>query len=388
MIRVLHIVPGKLFGGVETTLVTWSQFRDLCPALSLEVAVCCEGRLSRELRNLRTRVHVLGEVRVRYPVTIWRARRRLRELLRRRSFDVVLCHMPWTLAIFGAVVTSQRIPLAFGAVGKANGLHWTERWAAKTRPDVAICVSKFLADDVARMFPDVPTEVVYNPVAPVRLLNQSERIAVRTEANTPDDAVVVAQACRVEQGKGHRPCLEALGLLRELPGWICWQIGGPQTQAELHYFESLRQQAATLGIAERVRFWGQRTDVPRLLAASDVYCQPNDSLPEGMGNAFVEAMACGLPVVTTGIGGAPEVVTESCGVLVAPGDASGLAAALKKLITDQQWRGDLGGVGRLRAESLFSPRIQIPRMYEALGGAIGRGRLASQHSQLATTGHR
>jgi glycosyltransferase involved in cell wall biosynthesis len=385
MIRALHIVPGKLFGGVENTLVTWSRFRDLCPALWFEVAVSCEGRLSRELRDLKTPVHVLGEVRVRYPVSIWRARRRLRDLLRREHFDVVLCHMPWTLAIFGAVVASQRIPLAFGVEGKANDSHWTARWAVKTRPDLAICVSKFLLADVAKMFPNVPAEVVYNPVAPVRPLNQSERIAVRTEAKTPADAIVVAQAGRLEQGKGHRPCLEALALLRELPRWTCWQIGGPQTQAEVRYFESLQQQAARLGIGDRVRFLGQRTDVPRLLAASDVYCQPNDTFPEGMGNSFVEAMRCGLPVVTSCIGGAPEVVAEDCGVLLAPGDVAGLAATLERLITDQESRAELGGAGRRRAESRFSPRTQIPRMYEALSGVTGSSRPASQRPQLAAT---
>jgi glycosyltransferase involved in cell wall biosynthesis len=385
MIRVLHIVPGKLFGGVENTLVTWSRFRDLCPALTFEVAVCCEGRLSGELRDLRTPVHVLGEVRVRYPASVWRARRRLRDLLRREHFDVVVCHMPWTLAIFGAVVTSQRIALVFGVEGKANGFHWTTRWAAKTRPDLAICVSKFLLDDVAKIFPEVPAEVVYNPVGPVRLLNQRERVLVRAEAKTPADAVVVAQACRLEQGKGHRVCLDALGLLRELPKWICWQIGGPQTQAEVPYFESLQQHAARLGILERVRFWGQRSDVPRLLAASDVYCQPNDKLPEGMGNSLAEAMSCGLPVITSRMGGAPEVVAEDCGVLLAPGDVPGLAATLKRLITDAQSRAELGAVGRLRAESRFSPRNQIHRIYEVLGGVTASGRPAPQRSQSAAT---
>jgi glycosyltransferase involved in cell wall biosynthesis len=378
MLRVLHIVPGKLFGGVESTLVTWSRFRDLCPTLSFDVAVSWDGRLSRELRNLRTAVHVLGEVRVRYPVSIWRARRRLRDLLRREHFDVVLCHMPWTLAIFGPVVTSQRIGLAFGMEGKVNRFHWTARWAARTRPELAICVSRFLVDEVAQMFPDVPSEVVYNPVAPVRVLSRWERGAIRIEANTPQDAIVVAQACRLEQGKGHRPCLEALGLLRELPGWICWQIGGPQNQAEVRYFESLQQQAARLGIAERVRFWGQRTDVPRLLSAADVFCQPNDTFFEGMGNSFVEAMRCGLPVVTSCIGGAGEVVAEDCGVLLAPGDIAGLTAALKRLITDQESRAELGAVGRLRAESHFSPRTQIPRMYEVLSRATGCDRAASR----------
>ena len=88
MIRVLHIVPGRLFGGVESTLLTIASFRSVCSAMHTEVAVCLPGRLSDELTAAGVRVHKFGQVRVRYPFTVWRARRRLRRIaaagLRRR----------------------------------------------------------------------------------------------------------------------------------------------------------------------------------------------------------------------------------------------------------------------------------------------------------------
>ena len=74
--------------------------------------------------------------------------------------------------------------------------------------------------------------------------------------------------------------------------------------------------ATELGISDRVRFAGQRDDVPGLLAAADVFCQPNTG-PEPFGIAYVEALWSRLPVVATQFGGAQEIVDDSCGLLVA-----------------------------------------------------------------------
>ena len=385
MIRVLHIVPGRLYGGVESTLVTIGRFREVCPAMHTEVAVCLPGRLSEELCAAGVWVHKFGLVRARYPFTVWRARRRLRELLRRERFDVVVCHMPWVLAIFGPAVRAQNVPLAFGAHGPWNGGHWTERWAARTRPDFAICVSQFLARDISKAYPGVPAEIIYNPSPPVKLLSESERRAVRREIGTAEDAVVIAQVSRMEPGKGHQVSLDALGSLRNLP-WECWQIGGPQAPAEVEYFQGLQRQAARLNIAGRVRFLGLRADVARLLAAADIYCQPNDTFLEGLGNTFIEAMRAGLPVITTAIGAAPEVVEENCGVLLAPGDVSATAATLEKLILDPVLRARLASGGPPRADALFAPEIQIPCLYEALIRAIGLNQLRTEspNGQRAT----
>jgi glycosyltransferase involved in cell wall biosynthesis len=228
-------------------------------------------------------------------------------------------------------------------------------------------------------------EVVYNPVAPVRRLTQVERLAVRAEANTRAEAVVIIQACRMEPGKGHHVCLDALALLRELPNnWECWQVGGPQDSDRRALFDSLRAQAERLRIADRVRFWGWRTDVPRLLAAADIYCQPNDTFLEGLPNVFVEAMHAGLPVVTTTrIGAVREVVDDTCGILVAPGDARALAAALKSLIIEPGLRTKLANGGPPRANTQFSPAIQIPRLCEVLKKVIPQDRNVP-HASLQT----
>src|SRR5205823_8856307 len=134
-----------------------------------------------------------------------------------------------------------------------------------------------------------------------------------------------------EGWKGHDLLLRALGGLRDLSGWVCWTAGGAQRPAEAAYLAELRQTAARLGIADRVRFLGHRADVPRLLAAADIHCQPNTG-PEPFGIALIEALHAGLPVVTSRLGGAVEFVDATCGVLVEPSDPSALAAALTALL--------------------------------------------------------
>src|SRR6202007_1965732 len=101
--------------------------------------------------------------------------------------------------------------------------------------------------------------------------------------------------------------------------------------AEVH------ERVASRGLGERIRFLGQRSDVPQLLAAADIHCQPNTG-PEPFGVAFIEAMYAGLPVVTTAMGGALEIVQEECGVLVPPDDPQALADALLPLIRDKDLR--------------------------------------------------
>jgi glycosyltransferase involved in cell wall biosynthesis len=137
----------------------------------------------------------------------------------------------------------------------------------------------------------------------------------------------------------------------------------------MQYLAKLKQKAISLGISERVRFLDQRSDVARLLSASDIFCQPNTT-GEPFGIVFIEALHAQLPVVTTDIGGAREIVDESCGVLVPPGDARSLAAALRTLIQEPTLRTRLGNAGPARASALCNPVMQTNRFREQVNSFI------------------
>lgn len=371
-IRVLHLTAGKLYGGVETFLVTLSRYRELCPEMEPEFALCFSGRVSEELRAAQVPVLELGEVRIRSPLSVMRARSRLRAHLRQRHYDVVVSHMSWPHAIFGPVVRAAGIPLVFFLHGVADGRHWLDRWARNVPPDFAICAAKFTSESLPRIFPGVPAAIIHYPVAKgLSSIRQSDRDSIRREFETPDDAVVIVQASRFDPYKGHKLHLEALAMLRDVPGWISWQVGGAQRPSEELYLGELRNLARAAGIGERVRFAGQRSDVQQILTAADIHCQPNVA-PEPFGIAFIEAGLAGLPVVTTAMGGALEAVDETTGILTPPGNSDALAKALRRLIDDRDLRAKLGMAGAAKARALCDPRQQMRKLFQTLADVGAR----------------
>jgi glycosyltransferase involved in cell wall biosynthesis len=375
-LKVLHISSGNLYGGVETLLATLARESGSCHDMEPHFALCFEGRLSSEL-SASTPATILGPVRTRAPWTIARARRRLRRAIEELRPDAGICHMPWSLAVFGPVLTRMGIPLIFWMHDRAHGMHWIEHWAGRRRPNLVICNSHFTSDSVSRLFPrPVPPHVVlYYPVAGPEKpgLSPEEKLAVRAELETAGDAVVIVQVSRLEPYKGHALLLQALARLTHAPSWVCWLVGGPQTQRQLDYLQRLKVEAARAGLSDRVRFIGERSDVGRLLDAADIFCHPNVR-GEPFGIVFVEALHHRLPVVSTRIGGAVEIIDENCGCLVEPGSPAALAEALLRLIRDERLRKDLGEGGPERATSISSPKGNLARLAVTLEKCVQAAR--------------
>ena len=359
--RVLHICSGNLYGGVETIQVTLARYRGECPEIEPHFTVCFEGRLSQELRALEAPVHSLGAVRVRNPISLLTARGRLRELLSLCPFDAAICHSSWTQAIFGPVVKAAGVPLMFWLHGAPSGRHWLERWAKRTRPAKVICCSKFTQNLLSVLYPGVSNDVVYAPVPPIgKPPSDSQRLVTRRELDTPHDAVVIMQLSRMESLKGHQLHLQALAKMQDVPDWMCWFVGGAQRRSELRYLEDLKRTANRYGIAHRLRFLGHRTDIPRLLTAADLFCQPNIGA-EGFGIVFIEAFSASLPVITTAIGGGLEIVDSNCGVLTPANDGAALAAAMRRLVIACELRTAMSNSAPTRARQLCEPSQQLKR---------------------------
>jgi glycosyltransferase involved in cell wall biosynthesis len=370
-LRVLHVSSGNLYGGVETALVALARFRDLCPAMEPEFALCFEGRLSKELLETGATVHQLGEVRTRKPWTVWSARAHLRALLSAQPFDVVMCHMAWPMAMFGGTARKSGSCLAFWAHDAANGSHWLERWASRVSPDIVIGNSLFTQSTLPLLFPKAPSKIVFYPVMPTQPSDaKSCRAEIRGALGVSDDTVAIIQVSRMEAWKGHHLHLDALAKLKDDPRWTCWMVGGAQRPAERKYMREIQEKAVRLGIGARVHFLGQRSDVPSLLAAADIFSQPNLGA-EPFGIVFIEALAAGLPVVTTAMGGPKEIIDESCGIVAPPGNAEQVAASLERLIDSADLRVRLGQHGPERARELCDPGGRIPDLYHALLGAAG-----------------
>lgn len=365
--RVLYVHSGNLFGGVEALMVTLVQHQNLCPEMEPHFALCFDGHFSREVSALGAPVYPLGQVRVSRPLTVRRARRNLESLLRQKSFDLVVLHSAWSQAIFGPVVRSSGLPLVFWIHDVPDGLPWPERWARwSPAPALVLCNSQYTAERLPKLYPQALSKVIYCPVAPpAGEYSNGDLKEVRAEFNTPEDATVILQISRLEPHKGQLAHLEALASLRDLPGWVCWQVGGVQKPEEVQYLERIKRTAIELGVDDRIRFLDWQPDVQKLIAAADIYCQPN-IYPEPFGLTFVEALYAGRPVVATSIGGPKEIVNESCGFLVSPNNAPSLAAKLRELIQNKELRVALGKGGYARARQLCDPATQIRTLYEAL----------------------
>ncbi len=365
-LRALHVYSGNLWGGIETFLVTLARHAGAVEDWESEFALCFRGRLRDELERAGAVTHDLGEARLRAPWTILRSRRRLAAVLERGRFDVVVCHAAWCQSLFGSVAKKPALRV-FWLHDAARGKDRFERLARLSRPDLCIANSEFTAGTLDTIYPGVPVQVQYYPIdIGTSTLSEDERRSVRAELGAGDDDVVIIQASRMEPWKGQRRLLAALGRLDPALPWVAVEVGGAQRPAEREYRAELERTAADLGIAQRVRFLGQRSDVPRLLAAADVHCQPNQG-PEPFGIVFVEALAAGLPIVTFAMGGPREIVSPEVGLLV-PDDAA-LRDALERLVRDGALRRRLGAAGPRRARELCDPRSRMPAIFQVLADA-------------------
>ena len=132
---------------------------------------------------------------------------------------------------------------------------------------------------------------------------------------------------------------------------------------------AMEERVAALDLSSHFRFLGFRPDAPRLIPAFDVITVPSHIEP--LGNATLEAMAAGRPVVGSRVGGIPEMVVEGeTGVLVPPQDPDALAAALEPLIASPEQRQRLGRAARERAERAFSLGVHAARLQEVYDSVL------------------
>jgi glycosyltransferase involved in cell wall biosynthesis len=142
------------------------------------------------------------------------------------------------------------------------------------------------------------------------------------------DGPLLGVFSRLARWKGQHVILRALA---ELPGVNCI-IVGDALFGEDAYAAELKKMVAEFGLGDRVRFLGQRSDVPRLMRAVDVMLHPSID-PEPFGRTLVEAMLAGVPVIATNAGAAPDILDQGrAGILIAPNDPEALAKAVRHVL--------------------------------------------------------
>lgn len=334
-----------------------------CGGATFEFVVATDGRLLSELRERRARVHFFGDVRLSHPASVLRARHHFRSLLRRRSYAAVICHAPWSHAIFAGVARACGVPAVLWQHDRATGAPLVERACRAAGADLVISNSGWTATTAGLLHPRVPCRVIHCPVGRTRHCPDA-RDDVRTELGARPDEVVILSASRMEAWKGHLELVRALRMLNGLP-CVLWIAGAAQRARERAHAAAVVHEVRRLGLESRVTFLGERRDVERLLTGADLLAQPNTE-PEPFGIIFAEALHAGVPVVTTNIGGAPEIVDESCGRLVTPNDRAALVRTLGSLISDPILRKTLGAAGPSRAAAICDPKAVLAQLTDAI----------------------
>jgi glycosyltransferase involved in cell wall biosynthesis len=203
---------------------------------------------------------------------------------------------------------------------------------------------------VAEGFPRTSVAVIYNGIDVGDAPSASDRARIRQTLGVGDDTLVVGTVARLDPVKDLGTLIEAAGHLASERRLRTVILGDGSEMSRL------KQAAAARGISSVITFLGHRDDARSWLAGFDVFV--NCSTSEGISLTILEAMAAGLPVVATAVGGTPEVVTNDCGYLVPPRDPVRLADAVRRLSRNADERQSLGTLARQRIHRYF----QLERM--------------------------
>jgi glycosyltransferase involved in cell wall biosynthesis len=186
-------------------------------------------------------------------------------------------------------------------------------------------------------------------------ISPEEKRTIRRRLNLVEDGPVLLTIARLAAPKGHTILIQAAPLVMEKHPQAAFLFAGDGSlRAELE------EQAGRLGISQAVHFLGVRSDIPDLLSIADVFVLP--SLTEGLPVALLEAMAAGLPVIASRVGGVETLVTdELTGLTVPAGDPEGLSRAIIRLLDDRNAGERLGRA----AQSYIRTHYSAERMCAA-----------------------
>jgi len=353
-VRVLHVLATLLPGGSEISVLRLVGALDTTRYLVRVACLRGEPVLAAEFRSAGVEVVRFGMRGKFDPGCLLR----LRRYVARERIDIVHTHMDLA-DFYGAlagrlggarcVVATKHAPDEFRTrrTWKRYPFLLLERLAYEM-DDAVIVVSEGL-----RVFFETVERLPRRKMIVIgHGVDATARPATREEARRslglPQQGPLIGAVGRLSPEKGQNVLLQALpSVLAAFPQAACVLAGeGPARAA-------LEAEARRLGIGDRVVFLGLRRDVPMVLAALDLFVQP--SIYEGFGLSLLEAMAAGLPVVASRVGGIPELIEDGrTGLLVPPQDPMALAGAVVRLLGDSEGARRLGEAAASRSRERFS----------------------------------
>ncbi|MEJ6002475.1 TIGR03088 family PEP-CTERM/XrtA system glycosyltransferase [Paucibacter soli] len=369
---IVHVIHRLAIGGLENGLV--NLINRLPHERFRHVVACIEDYTDFAQRIERDDVELVALGRSR--IGVWRLRWRLWRLFRRLRPHIVHCRnlsgldglLPARLAGAKTVHSEHGFDVS-NLRGRATKPALLRRLHAPL-VGAYVCVSRDLKRLMIEQWGIAATRItqIYNGVDTARFKPPAanDRQALPS-GFAGSDAFIVGTVGRVQAIKDQATLLRAFAaVLKRRPDWrshLRLMIVGDGP-----LLEALRQQAQELGVTPACWFTGPRDDVARLMGTMDLFVLP--SLNEGISNTLLEAMATGLPLLATAVGGNVELLEEGVvGTTFAPGDVEGLADMIENYAADPAMCRTQGKAARQRAETQFSLQAMVAsyqRVYETL----------------------
>lgn len=341
---ITHVVENLNRGGLERVVIDLIGVQQ---AAGHRCQVAClfeRGALAAELDAIGVPVIACGKQRGFDLAAV----RRLRAAIRAHGTEVLNTHN--AMAHYYAAIASPGLRLrrintrhSMGVTARHRRRDWLYR-ASMIGTDTVISVSRAALEAALaqHLVPAAKAVAIPNgiPIGEFRPRSDEARRRLAETLGLPAGSAVLGTVGRLHPAKDHALLLRAFAqLVTGHPQAALVVVGDGALRTDLE------RDAEALGIADRVRFLGDRSDVKALLCAFDLFVM--SSRTEGYSIALVEACAAALPIVATAVGGNPEIVEDGRnGLIVPPGDAAALTAALVALLTDSPRRAAMGEAAR------------------------------------------
>jgi glycosyltransferase involved in cell wall biosynthesis len=373
-IKILYLTTSSIISGAEKVILT--LVKDINHSL-FNIEVCTlspKGALHEELDKLKVKNYNLGLENGLYtPIAVYR----LYRLLKKERYDILntlLFHASVIGIFIGKIV---KVPYIIESRHYSDLMYkynlrlrqLLDRITSK-RFNGIIAVSN-AAKEVLTNYEKVDTNkitVIYNGInIDIFKFIIKQREQTR-KALGIEDKIVLSYTAHLRPEKGHKYLLEAISEIKDqYTNVVLLLMGDGVLRSDL---DALTRQ---LNIEDKVRFLGYRKDIPALLSAADIYV--HTSVVEGFGIAIIEAMAIGLPVVATNVGGIPEIITNGeNGILVPPENPQALAKAIVDLIEHPEKRKILAEKGKQHVKANFTYQIMVKEYMQVYNNAISKGK--------------
>jgi glycosyltransferase involved in cell wall biosynthesis len=348
-IRILSEAVGMIERGHQVTLLCPEQARIFAAAQARKIPVCALPIADKGVRGVLA----------------------LRRWLRDHKTDVINTHSStdsWLAALASRLLQAPPPLVRTRHISAPLPRNWTTRWLYVRATQHIVTTGEKLREELTRTLGCAPEHVTSIPTGvDTALYTPGDKLATRHRLGLPQQRLLVGIVATLRSWKGHRYLIDAFAKLRGEAAGLVIVGDGPMRQ-------NIEEQIDRLKLGDRVVMPGNRDDVAAWMQALDIFALPSYA-NEGVPQALVQAMLCGLPCVTTNAGAIGEAaIADKTALVVARKDVEGLRAALQVLIDDPAWRTRLGAAARTHCAKRFSREAMLDRMeavfYNALASTM------------------